>query len=75
MEARGQSAQQSGVFNDAAEDIEAAGWAQLKAWYEDGTMKPIVDRALPLGRGGRVRTATAFAERVIFGKIVLTVGS
>ena len=73
MEARGQSAQQSGVFNDAAEDIEAAGWAQLKAWYEDGTMKPIVDRVLPWEEAESAQRL--LSERVIFGKIVLTVGS
>ena len=73
MEARGQSVQQSGVFNDAAEDAEGAGWAQLKAWFEDGTIKPIVDRVLPWEEAESAQRL--LSERVIFGKIVLTVGS
>lgn len=73
MEARGQSVQQSGVFNDAAEDAEGAGWAQLKAWFEDGTVKPIVDRVLPWEEAESAQRL--LSERVIFGKIVLTVGS
>ena len=72
MEERGQSAQQSVVFNDAAEDAEGAGWAQLKAWFEDGTMRPIVDRTLPWEEAAEAQRL--LAERVIFGKIVLTVG-
>lgn len=71
MEAKGQSMHQSGVFNDAAEDVEAAGWAQLKAWFEDGTMRPIVDRVLPWEEAAEAQRL--LAERVIFGKIVLTV--
>ena len=70
MEARGQSVHQSGVFNDAAEDVEGAGWAQLKAWFEDGTMRPIVDRVLPWEEAAEAQRL--LAERVIFGKIVLT---
>ena len=70
MEARGQSVHQSGVFNDAAEDAEAAGWAQLKAWFEDGTMRPIVDRVLPWEEAAEAQRL--LSERVIFGKIVLT---
>ena len=73
MEARGQSVQQSGVFNDASEDAEGAGWAQLKAWFEDGTVKPIVDRVLPWEEAESAQRL--LSERVIFGKIVLTVGS
>ena len=72
MEARGQSVQQSGVFNDAAEDAEGAGWAQLKAWFEDGTIKPIVDRVLPWEEAESAQRL--LSERVIFGKIVLTIG-
>ena len=72
MEARGQSVQQSGVFNDAAEDAEGAGWAQLKAWFEDGTVKPIVDRVLPWKEAESAQRL--LSERVIFGKIVLTIG-
>lgn len=71
MEARGQSVHQSGVFNDAAEDVEGAGWAQLKAWFEDGTMRPIVDRVLPWEEAAEAQRL--LSERVIFGKIVLTV--
>ena len=72
MEAKGQSTHQSGVFNDAAEDAEGAGWAQLKAWFEDGTMRPIVDRVLPWEEAAEAQRL--LSERVIFGKIVLTVG-
>ena len=71
MEAKGQSLYQSGVFNDAAEDAEGAGWAQLKAWYEDGTMRQIVDRVLPWEEAAEAHRL--LAERLIFGKIALTI--
>ena len=72
MEAKGQSSHQSGVFNDAAEDAEGAGWAQLKAWYEDGTIRQIVDRVLPWEEAAEAHRL--LSERVIFGKIALTIG-
>ncbi|MDP6843473.1 MAG: zinc-binding dehydrogenase [Rhodospirillales bacterium] len=69
--ARGQSVQQVGVFNDAAEDTEQAGWAQLKAWFEDGTIRPVVDRVLPWTQAEDAQRL--LAERAVFGKVVLTV--
>ena len=71
LQARGQSVQAIGVFNEAEEDIDGSGWARLKAWFEDGTLRPIVDRVLPW-------TEADVAQRLlldcsVFGKVVLTV--
>ena len=72
MKARGQSVQQAIVYNNAEEDAEGAGWAQMKAWFEDGTIRPVVDRVLPLEEAAEAHRL--LTERLIFGKIVLTVG-
>lgn len=72
LDARGQSVQQMGVFNDAAADTEQRGWTQLKAWFEDGRLRPVVDRVLPWTQ---VEAAQRLlAERAVFGKVVLTIG-
>ena len=72
LRARGQSVEATGVLNDAAEDTEGRGWAQMKAWFEDGTLKPIVDRVLPWSEAEAVQRL--LADRVVFGKLVMTVG-
>ena len=72
LDARSQSVQQMGVFNDAAADTEQRGWTQLKAWFEDGRLRPVVDRVLPWTQ---VEAAQRLlADRAVFGKVVLTVG-
>ena len=70
--ASGQSVQQMGVFNDAAADTGQNGWIQIKAWFEDGTLRPVVDSVFPWTQ---VEAAQRLlAERAAFGKVVLTVG-
>ena len=72
LDARSQGVQQMGVFNDAAADTEQRGWTQLKAWFEDGRLRPVVDRVLPWTQ---VEAAQRLlAERAVFGKVVLTIG-
>ena len=72
LDARGQRVLQVGVFNDAAEDTDQRGWTQLKAWFEDGTIRPVVDRILPWTQAEAAQRL--LAERAVFGKVVLTVG-
>ena len=72
LDARSQSVQQMGVFNDAAADTEQRGWAQLKAWFEDGRLRPVVDRVLPWTQAEAAQRL--LAERAVFGKVVLTIG-
>ncbi|MCZ6892299.1 MAG: zinc-binding dehydrogenase [Chloroflexi bacterium] len=72
LDARGQRVLQVGVFNDAAEDTDQSGWTQLKAWFEDGTLRPVVDRVLPWTQAEAAQRL--LAERAVFGKVVLTVG-
>ena len=71
LQSRGQSVQAMGVFNEAAEDIDGEGWARMKAWFEDGTMRPIVDRVLPWSEADAAQRL--LVDRSIFGKVVLTV--
>ena len=72
LDAKGQSVQQMGVFNDAAADTNQSGWTQLRAWFEDGTLRPVVDSVFPWTQ---VEAAQRLlADRAAFGKVVLTVG-
>lgn len=61
-----------GVFNEAAEDTEQKGWAQLKAWFEKGTLRTVVDRVLPWTQAEAAQKL--LADRAVFGKVVMTVG-
>jgi NADPH:quinone reductase-like Zn-dependent oxidoreductase len=67
--AKDQSIQQIGMFNDAAADIEQHGWTQLKEWFENGTLRPVVDRILPWRQAEDAQRL--LAERKVFGKVVL----
>ena len=71
LQARGQSVQAMGVFNEAVEDIDGSGWARLKAWFEDGTMRPIIHRVLPWTEADAAQRL--LLDRSVFGKVVLTV--
>jgi NADPH:quinone reductase-like Zn-dependent oxidoreductase len=71
LQARGQSVQAMGVFNEAAEDIDGSGWARLKAWFEDGTVRPIIHRVLPWTEADAAQRL--LLDRSVFGKVVLTV--
>lgn len=71
LQDRGQSVQSMGVFNEAAEDTEQRGWGRLKAWFEDGTLRPVVDRVLPWTQAQEAQRL--LQARAVFGKIVMTV--
>ena len=71
LQTRGQSVQATGVFNDAQEDSEQHGWAQLKAWFEAGTLRPVIDRVLPWSQAEAAQRL--LLDRAVFGKVVLTV--
>lgn len=67
-----QSVQQMGVFNDAAADTDQRGWAQIKSWFDDGILHPVVECILPwteVETGQRL-----LMERKVFGKVVLAMG-
>jgi NADPH:quinone reductase-like Zn-dependent oxidoreductase len=70
LQSRGQSVQAMGVFDEAAEDIDGGGWARLKAWFEEGTVRPIIDRVLPWTEADAAQRL--LLDRSVFGKIVLT---
>ncbi len=71
LRVRGQSVQAVGVLNHALEDSEQQGWVQLKAWFEDGTLRPVIDRVLPWSQANAAQRL--LQDRAIFGKVVLTV--
>jgi NADPH2:quinone reductase len=69
LQAKNQSVKSMGVFNVALEDTEARGAARLNGWFEDGTIRPVVDRVLPMGEAAAAQRL--LADRRIFGKVVL----
>ncbi|MBI2855996.1 MAG: zinc-binding dehydrogenase [Chloroflexi bacterium] len=71
LQSKGQSIQSMGVANDAQEDSDQQGWVQLKAWFENGVLRPVVDRTLPWTEAEAAHQL--LRERAVFGKIVLTV--
>ncbi len=73
LSAKGQSVQATGVLNDAAEDTQGVGWARMKQWFEEGTLRPIVDRVLPWSEAEAAQGL--LTERAVFGKVVMTVGA
>ncbi len=71
LQAKGQSVQAMGVAGDALEDPEQDAWARMRAWFEDGTLRPVVDRFLPWQRAEEAHRL--LRDRAVFGKVVLTV--
>ena len=71
LAAKGQWVKPMNVFNEAAEDVEGKGWAQLKAWFEDGTIRTVVDRVLPWSQAEQAQQL--LVDRAVFGKLVLMV--
>jgi len=57
------------VFNAALEDSEGRGAARLNAWFEDGTLRPVIDRVLPMTQAAAAQRL--LADRRVFGKVVL----
>lgn len=72
LAAKGQSVKGSGVFNDAVADSEQKGWAQMKTWFENGTLKTVVQQVLPWSQAEQAQKL--LADRGVFGKLVMTVG-
>ena len=71
LAANGQSVQGSGVFNEAQEDLEQNGWAQLKAWFGQGELHTVINKVLPWTEAEA--SQKLLADRAVFGKLVLTV--
>ena len=71
LRAKGQSVQAMSVGADAAEDRDQLGWAQLREWFEDGTLRPVVDRVLPWSQAEAAHRL--LQDRAVFGKVVLRV--
>ncbi|MBI2166217.1 MAG: zinc-binding dehydrogenase [Chloroflexi bacterium] len=67
---KGQVVQGMGVYGYVQADTEGRGWAQLNKWFEEGVLRPVVDRVLPWTQ---VETAhRLLRERKVFGKVVMT---
>ena len=58
-----------GVFNEAQEDAEQAGWEQMRSWLEDGTLRTIVQDIVPWTEAQRAQEL--LNSRGVFGKIVM----
>ena len=71
LEANGQSVQPTLVFNDAQEDDAQQGWDKLKSWFEDGSIRPVIDRVLPWSQASTAQHL--LLDREVFGKVVLAV--
>ncbi len=72
LAAKGQWVKAVGVYNDAGADTEQKGWAQLKAWLEDGTLHTVVQQVLPWTQAEAAQKL--LTDRAVFGKVVMTVG-
>ena len=70
LAANGQSVKASSVFNDAQEDTEQKGWAQLKAWFEQGKLHTVINKVLPWTQAEAAQRL--LADRAVFGKLVMT---
>jgi NADPH2:quinone reductase len=68
---KGQWVRQMGVFNEAQEDIEQRGWAQMKPWFETGILRTVVQEVFPWTEVKRVQEL--LASRGVFGKVVMEV--
>ena len=71
LERRGQWVKAMGVFNEAQADEAQAGWEQMLAWFEDGTLRTIVQEVLPWTEATRAQEL--LNSRGVFGKIVMEV--
>lgn len=71
LAAKGQWVKPMSVFNEAQADVEQTGWAQLKAWFEDGVLHTVVQQVLPWTQAEAAQKL--LTDRAVFGKVVLTV--
>ena len=67
----GQWVRAMGVFNEAPEDVDQSGWAQMKSWFEAGKLRTIVQEVIPWTEAKRVQDL--LASRGVFGKVVMEV--
>ena len=68
---KGQWVRAMGVFNDAQEDVDQRGWAQMKSWFETGMLRTVVQQVFPWTEATRVQEF--LASRGVFGKVVMEV--
>ena len=61
-----------GVFNEAQEDVDQSGWAQMKSWFETGKLQTVVREVFPWTEVQRVQEL--LLSRGVFGKVVMKVG-
>ncbi len=71
LKARGQKVLGIRIGDDAAQDEQQRGWAQLKAWLESGAVRTVIDRIMPWSQAEEAHKM--LRERAVFGKLVLTV--
>ena len=68
---KGQWVRAMGVFNEAQDDVDQRGWAQMKSWFESGTLRTVVQEVLPWTEAKGVQEL--LASRGVFGKLVMEV--
>ena len=68
---KGQWVRAMGVFNEAPEDVDQRGWAQMKSWFETGKLRTVVQEVFPWTEAKRVQDL--LASRRVFGKLVMEV--
>ena len=68
---KGQWVRQVGVFDEAQEDIDQRGWAQMKSWFETGKLRTVVQEVFPWTEAQRVHEL--LSSRGVFGKVVMEV--
>ncbi len=71
LEKNGQWVRAMGVFNEAQDDVDQRGWAQMKPWFESGTLRTVVQEVLPWTEAKGVQEL--LASRGVFGKLVMEV--
>ena len=71
LASKGQWVRSMGVFNDAAEDVDQRGWAQMKSWFEIGKLRTVVQQVFPWTDATRVQEL--LSSRGVFGKLVMEV--
>ncbi len=71
LAAKSQWVKPMGVYNEAQEDTQQKGWAQMKAWFESGTLRTAVQQVLPWTQAEAAQKL--LADRAVFGKLVMRV--
>jgi NADPH2:quinone reductase len=71
LKQKGQWVKAMGVFNEAQEDKDQLGWGQMKSWFENGSLRTMVQEVVPWTDAKRAQQL--LASRGVFGKIVMDV--